>query len=436
METLNLHLVTYNVGTVTPGQETNLKALLPETPPDIVLVGFQEVNVAPGAVVVETLLVGEDPWTVKARRDFAHLGYIKIRTIKLVGMVLSMFCLEKHVPYLRGMETQYTRLGLNGYWGNKGTVSIRFQVYGVSICVLNSHLAAHDHQNQLRIESYDTVLGGHTFSHPATELIMYHDYVFWMGDLNFRLEENSFSFEQIDMMVSKEQLDKLLKEDQLSKARLSGAAFSELSENLPSFPPTFKYKVGTNVFDAKRRPAWTDRILFKANRGNYDNIDLTLNQHSYRSHPSFLESDHKPVTSNFSVAVFSGKLAEDLLVPCFNPVVQFHTDGIFCGEDNIVAYTVDIKDWRHLKPWDWIGVYRYESHSLQDHVGFLWAPSNPVRDGTFEIYFDEAVFMRCGKYRLVYFSAESRDILGFSRVIDVRIRDLEPELGLEATEEL
>ena len=24
-------------------------------------------------------------------------------------MVLSLFCLEKHVPYLRGIETQYTR---------------------------------------------------------------------------------------------------------------------------------------------------------------------------------------------------------------------------------------------------------------------------------------------------------------------------------------
>ena len=31
------------------------------------------------------------------------------RSIKLLGMVLSLFCLEKHVPYLRGVETQFTR---------------------------------------------------------------------------------------------------------------------------------------------------------------------------------------------------------------------------------------------------------------------------------------------------------------------------------------
>ena len=46
------------------------------------------------------------------------------------------------------------RLGLNGYWGNKGTVSVRFNLYGVSLCVLNSHLAAHDHQNQVQFLSH------------------------------------------------------------------------------------------------------------------------------------------------------------------------------------------------------------------------------------------------------------------------------------------
>merc|ERR1711872_877895 len=334
---------------------SNLSALLPDIAPDIVFVGFQELDAAPLTMMVESVL-GENPWTDKATSTFGALGYIKIRSIKLLGMVLSMFCLEKHVPYLRGIETQYTRLGFNGYWGNKGTVSIRFEVYGVSVCVLNSHLAAHDHQNQARIESYDTVLGGHTYSRPSTELILYHDYVFWMGDLNFRLEEDTFTFQQIDMHVAKNQLDVLLAEDQLVRARSAGTAFSELQENLPTFPPTFKYKVGTDVFDAKRRPAWTDRILFKANRANYDQIELSLNQLSY---------------------------------------------------------------------------------SLQEYVGFVWAPSKPVREGgTFEVSFDESLFLSSGNYRLVYYSAESRDILGFSKVLPVRLRHVEPEVGVEATEEL
>jgi len=436
MESLNVHLVTYNVGNFVPGDRTNLASLIPDSKPDIVMVGFQELNAAPLNVVVEAML-GDDPWTEKTTSALGSLGYIRIRSIKLVGMVLAMFCLEKHVPYLRGIETQYTRLGFNGYWGNKGTVSIRFQVYGVSVCVLNSHLAAHDHQNQARIDSYDTILAGHTYRQPSTELILYHDYVFWMGDLNFRLEADAFTFQQIDLAVAKRQLDALLVADQLVRARATGAAFGELHENAPTFPPTFKYKVGTDVFDAKRRPAWTDRILFKANRANYDSIELSLRQHSYASAPAFLDSDHKPVTANFSMDVFSAKLAGELLLPCFHPVVRFHTEEIYCSEDTNIVYTVDIKDWRYLKSWDWVGVYRAASHSLQEYIGFMWAPAKPVREGgAFEIAFDDSLFLSSGNYRLVYYSGESRDVLGFSKVIPVRIRHLEAELGVEATEEL
>jgi len=385
---------------------------------------------------MDTLLVGEDPWTLAARRTFAKHGYIKIRAIRLVGLVLSMFCLEKHVPYLRGLETQYTRLGLNGYWGNKGTVSIRLKVYGVSLCVLNSHLAAHDEFNQARIESYNTVLGSHAFSERETELIMYHDYVLWMGDLNFRLQPDTFAFEEAVLKVEKGELDDLLKADQLAQVRGSGAAFSELNETLPKFPPTFKYKVGTDVYDSKRRPAWTDRILYKANTANFETVELALRQHDYSAHPAFLQSDHKPVTSGFSMSVFSEKLANQMGLTRFKPIVNFITEEKFCGEDTSVLYSVDITSRRELAAWDWIGVFRAEAASLQDHEAFSWAAAEPIRDNVFRADFEDMTFLRPGRYRLVYFSAESRDILGFSKIISVRMRGLDTELAVEATEEL
>ena len=117
---------------------------------------------------------------------------------------------------------------------------------------------------QDRVESYNNVLGSHLYSTEETELILYHEYehlvktfgkkssfsyVFWIGDLNFRLDSETLKFEEVDLMVSKDELGKLLSFDQLARARKSGQAFSELNETLPTFPPSYKYKVGTSVYE-------------------------------------------------------------------------------------------------------------------------------------------------------------------------------------------
>ena len=107
-----------------------------------------------------------------------------------------------------------------------------------------------------------------------------------MGDLNFRLETEETP-EQVANSVSRQQFGIYLSSDQLATARSNGAAFSELNETLPSFPPTYKYKIGTSEYDIKRTPAWTDRILFRANVANYDNYRLHINQHWYTALPDF-----------------------------------------------------------------------------------------------------------------------------------------------------
>ena len=187
-----------------------------------------------------------------------------------------------------------------------------------------------------------------------------------MGDLNFRLEvdPSDLSPEDVAKLVSGEEFGKLLATDQLTTARSNGEAFSELNETLPSFPPSYKFKIGTSDYDLKRAPAWTDRILFKANVANYDHYALSVRQHEYSSHASLCQSDHKPVSSHFSLAVFSQKIATELLLPRFNPIVTFLDTGpYYVNEDLTLIYTVKIEDRRWLSGWDWIALYRVRLQS-------------------------------------------------------------------------
>ena len=71
----------------------------------------------------------------------------------------------------------------------------------------------------------------------------------------------------------------------------TGTCLSTFQEGSITFPPTYKYDVGTQNFDTsskQRTPAYTDRILFKSKGGNLSCV-------TYSSVPTICTSDHKPV---------------------------------------------------------------------------------------------------------------------------------------------
>jgi len=67
---------------------------------------------------------------------------VKIRTVKMVGLLLNVFCKRKHVPYLKEMESLETRTGLLGLWvrllfNNIANCSFKinnFQILGKQRC--------------------------------------------------------------------------------------------------------------------------------------------------------------------------------------------------------------------------------------------------------------------------------------------------------------
>ena len=128
-----------------------------------------------------------------------------------------------------------------------------------------------------------------------------YDLLLWLGDLNYRIE--GLEEAEIDAMVRESRFEELYLHDQLKKVREEKRAFGELEEAPVSFPPTYKFVTGGNEYnigqgyfpssDKRRDPSWCDRILWRG----------TLEPRSYSAFLDLSQSDHKPVSLNFSFRV-------------------------------------------------------------------------------------------------------------------------------------
>lgn len=424
MDSLRLYLVTWNVATQAP--EEDVTALLglnnrssKDKLPDLYFIGLQEVKSQPQNMLLDALF--DDPWSNTFRSVMAKHKYIKIKTIRLQGLVLSLFCLSHHLTHLRDIQTQFTKTGLGGMWGNKGAVTIRFNLYGCSICVVNSHLTPHDHLLKERIADYNTIVSSQSFSVGETSRIFLHDYVFWIGDLNFRLADpNVLTGPEIKRLVDCGELKSLLDRDQLRQAMALGSAFSEMTEQLPSFPPTYKYHVHNSTYDMKRRPSWTDRVLHFVHKNVYENITLQAEQLSYTSVPQYEQSDHKPVISEFTIKVFSDY--HDRLVE-FMPVEDWYLDemnSVFCHVGDDVKHS----------PWDWVGLYKEDFSSLDDYLCYVYVSTTPfwaeqsvnqsgLNRNTLKLTFPDSAARLPGKYQVVYVTNSPVSVLGISAPFQV-----------------
>ncbi|XP_055592840.1 phosphatidylinositol 4,5-bisphosphate 5-phosphatase A isoform X4 [Uranotaenia lowii] len=419
-----IYIVTWNVSTKFPENLSLHKLLgiesssqLDSDLPDFFVIGLQEVNAQPQNTLYN--LFKDDLWTQKFKELLKERDYVVIKTEQMQGLLLSVFARRKHLLHLRQVETEYTRTGLGGIWGNKGAVSVRLNVYGCTICLVNAHLAAHDHMLEERINDYEKIVQEHKFHVKEKETIFDHDYVFWFGDLNFRLTgEATTSAEEIRAMVNRDELKKLIERDQLLLVRREGRAFQKLNERLPQFPPTFKFEPGTNEYDMKRRPAWTDRILYAVKENPYRNVKLTVEQTSYKSHPTYSISDHKPVSSEFTIKVYEDTTERTIV---FKPIELW-----LVGEPNTIQYTIPAGF--EEGPADWIGIYREDFSSLSEYLAYEYTESYKDKQHQLnetqqhqlrstrpvELTFSENVSLPLGtRYQLLYFqSTGTRGVTG------------------------
>ncbi|KAI8505135.1 positive regulation of renal water transport [Branchiostoma belcheri] len=400
-----LQFITWNVCDTTP-LHVNVAPLFRAEgpPPDLIAIGLQE---APGNPA--TAVIFEDSWGNACMKHLCQRGYVKIRTERMQAILLHVFVKLEHLAHIRWIKTAFTRTGVGGYWGNKGAVTVRMDLYGNSVCITNTHLAAHLEQNEIRIQEFHAITEAQRFPGCRAGTIMEHDFIFWIGDLNFRLDP--IDYEAVIKNIADGRFQKLLEFDQLKEAQREGLAFSGFSEGNITFQPTYKFDKGTTIYDTsekQRKPGWCDRILWRTRPG----AEVSVTQHSYSSLPHIKQSDHSPVTSIFSIQVDLNKN---------QPLVRFEpVRNWMCGYKGVASYSVvmDIP----TSGWDWIGLYKVGFSHPKDYHTYVWGESagfGKGKRGCMVLFEPPYMPDEPGCYLLCYWSTHFDCIIGVSEPFQI-----------------
>ncbi|XP_069708158.1 synaptojanin-2 isoform X3 [Phaenicophaeus curvirostris] len=290
-------------------------------PPDIFAVGFEEMVELNAGNIVNASTTNRKMWGEQLQKAISRTHrYIQLTSAQLVGVCLFIFVRPYHVPFIRDVAIDTVKTGMGGKAGNKGAVSIRFQFYSTSFCFICSHLTAGQTQVKERNEDYKEIT--QKLSFPMGRSVFSHDYVFWCGDFNYRID---LTYEEVFYFLKRQDWKTLLEFDQLQQQKSSGKIFKDFHEGTINFGPTYKYDVGSEAYDTSdkcRTPAWTDRVLwwrkklpFEKTAGEINLLDSDLNAETkvrhtwtpgalmYYGRAELQASDHRPVLAIVEVEV-------------------------------------------------------------------------------------------------------------------------------------
>lgn len=228
--------------------------------------------------------------------------FVRIVSKQMVGIFLTIWIRRSLRRHIQNVKVSTVGVGVMGYIGNKGSISVSMSIYQTRFCFICTHLTAGEKEGDELRRNAD-VLEIHRRTQfktaPGVEFpktICDHDRIIWFGDMNYRI---NLSYEKTREFISKKEWSKLLERDQLVRELKKGRAFDGWSEGTLNFPPTYKYEFNSEKYfgedpkAGRRTPAWCDRIL-SYGKGmkllKYRRVELRF-------------SDHRPVTATFMAEV-------------------------------------------------------------------------------------------------------------------------------------
>ncbi|KAJ4458289.1 putative inositol 5-phosphatase 1 [Paratrimastix pyriformis] len=246
-ENLRVFCGTFNCGDAPPPYETMSQWLQPGY--DLYVVAAQECAYTPrkehataaadwfaavagalGPDYVEVCI--ENLWEIRlgvyTRRDLrSHISHVQVR--------------DAH-----DLATGTEATGVAHLAGNKGGVAAVLRYNSSTFCFVGSHLAAHQAETANRNANYVEILQGlQQFGSRGVDLSNQFDHVFWMGDLNYRID---LPREEVMRLIEARDYAALKAQDQLLRERREKRVFVGFQEGEIDFQPTYRYCRGSRIY--------------------------------------------------------------------------------------------------------------------------------------------------------------------------------------------
>ncbi len=298
---------TWNCGdTPSPGPKELSKWIDVQGKFDVYAIGFQECDAK-----------GFKAWTADCKSTFDSSGFAvdMICSVSLWSIHLIVFVRRSMMRFISDVRTDSVACGFANLAGNKGGVGCAFCFNESNdIAFISSHLAARAKRTQERCDDYKNISAGmkNLLSHRGTDFMHQMRHIFWLGDLNYRVNlkngvkgstgmDTQGEYEEVLNIIDQKRFEYLQEHDQLTQCmKRNDGAFPYFVEGLLNFAPTYRMNKDKEGYSNKRfqSPSWTDRILVRSVCG----FESKVNQLGYIGHHDMMQSDHRPVSAQYSIS--------------------------------------------------------------------------------------------------------------------------------------
>ncbi|XP_010219061.1 PREDICTED: phosphatidylinositol 3,4,5-trisphosphate 5-phosphatase 1 [Tinamus guttatus] len=258
---------------------------------------------------------GEKEWLETLRQSLQEITSISFKVIAihtLWNIRIVVLAKPEHENRISHICTDNVKTGIANTLGNKGAVGVSFMFNGTSLGFVNSHLTSGSEKKHRRNQNYTNILRFLTLGDKKLSpfnITHRFTHLFWLGDLNYRVEQPPTEAENIIQKIRQQQYPELLAFDQLLLERKDHKVFLQFEEEEITFAPTYRFERGTREKYAYTKqkatgmkynlPSWCDRVLWKS----YPMVHVVCQ--SYGCTTDIMTSDHSPVFATFEVGVTS-----------------------------------------------------------------------------------------------------------------------------------